>query len=63
MIETTSSKRIIPPERTHYLREIVNTVRQYHRHSKQQAELASQLYQLHGPSCLLSQGIMLYLKN
>ncbi len=55
MIETTSSKRIIPPERTHYLREIVNTVRQYHRHSKQQAELASQLYQLHGTKQLLAQ--------
>ncbi|SEM81061.1 fused isobutyryl-CoA mutase/GTPase IcmF [Lihuaxuella thermophila] len=41
-------RHIIPPERTHYLREIAATVRKYHEESRQQAELATRLYQLRG---------------
>ncbi|MGA8941977.1 MAG: fused isobutyryl-CoA mutase/GTPase IcmF [Thermoactinomyces sp.] len=39
---------IIPPERTHYLREIAGTVRKYHQETEEQAKLATQLYQLKG---------------
>ncbi|MBA4494033.1 fused isobutyryl-CoA mutase/GTPase IcmF [Paenactinomyces guangxiensis] len=46
---------IIPPERTYYLRDISNTVRKYHEESKQQAEVASQLYQIRGTRQLLDQ--------
>jgi methylmalonyl-CoA mutase len=41
-------RHIIPPERAHYLRDIANTVRKYHEKSREQAELASRLYQLNG---------------
>jgi methylmalonyl-CoA mutase len=41
-------KYIIPPERTHYLHEIVSTVRKYHQRSREQSKLASHLYQLQG---------------
>ncbi|MED4534796.1 fused isobutyryl-CoA mutase/GTPase IcmF [Metabacillus fastidiosus] len=39
---------IIPPEKSYYLREISETVRDYHRHTYEQAELASKVYQLKG---------------
>ncbi|MGG3888470.1 fused isobutyryl-CoA mutase/GTPase IcmF [Metabacillus fastidiosus] len=39
---------IIPPEKSYYLREISGTVRDYHRHTHEQAELASKMYQLKG---------------
>ncbi|MED4464394.1 fused isobutyryl-CoA mutase/GTPase IcmF [Metabacillus fastidiosus] len=39
---------IIPPEKSYYLREISETVRDYHRHTHEQAELASKVYQLKG---------------
>ncbi|PIC64700.1 methylmalonyl-CoA mutase [Sporosarcina sp. P13] len=39
---------IIPPDRSHYLREIASTVRNYHAKSKQQEELARRLFQLEG---------------
>ncbi|UHA61276.1 methylmalonyl-CoA mutase family protein [Metabacillus litoralis] len=39
---------IIPPERRYYLREISETVRNYHRHSEEQAELATKRFQLKG---------------
>lgn len=48
-------RHIIPPERTHYLRDISNTVRKYHEESRQQAEIASQLYQLNGTKQLLNE--------
>jgi methylmalonyl-CoA mutase len=48
-------RHIIPPERTHYLREIAQTVRKYHEESEQQAELATRLYQLHGTQELLKE--------
>ncbi len=44
---------IIPPERTHYLREIAGTVRKYHQQSERQAEWASRLYQLEGSKAVL----------
>lgn len=39
---------IIPPERSHYLREIAATVRKYHQETEEQAKLATKLYQLNG---------------
>ncbi|MED4403850.1 fused isobutyryl-CoA mutase/GTPase IcmF [Metabacillus fastidiosus] len=39
---------IIPPEKSYYLREISESVRDYHRHTHEQAELASKVYQLKG---------------
>lgn len=39
---------IIPPERQHYLRDIVMTVRNYKEKAKQQSEIARKLYQLKG---------------
>ncbi|MGG3924993.1 fused isobutyryl-CoA mutase/GTPase IcmF [Metabacillus fastidiosus] len=39
---------IIPPEKSYYLREISETVRDYYRHTYEQAELASKVYQLKG---------------
>lgn len=39
---------IIPPERSHYLREIAATVRKYHQETEAQAKLATKLYQLNG---------------
>lgn len=48
---------IIPPERTHYLREIAATVRKYHRETEEQAKLSTQLYQLTGAqACLEIEG-------
>lgn len=39
---------IIPPDRSHYLREIASTIRNYHQKSKQQEELARRFFQLEG---------------
>ncbi|ARD48767.1 methylmalonyl-CoA mutase [Sporosarcina sp. P37] len=39
---------IIPPDRSHYLREIASAVRNYHVKSAQQEELARRLFQLEG---------------
>lgn len=39
---------IIPPDRSHYLREIASTIRNYHAKSKQQEELARRVFQLEG---------------
>lgn len=41
-------RHIIPPERTHYLREIANTVRNYRKWVEEQTELARRWFQLHG---------------
>lgn len=49
-------RHIIPPERTYYLREIAGTVRKYHEESKQQAEVATKLYQLNGAKEALEEG-------
>lgn len=39
---------IIPNERRHYLREIAETVRNYHKHVEKQSEIARRLFQLEG---------------
>lgn len=39
---------VIPPHRTRYLSEIVENNRKYNHQAKEQARIASQLYQLHG---------------
>src|SRR5690606_25172640 len=39
---------IIPPDRINYLREISETVRNYHKKVEEQSEIARKLYQLHG---------------
>ncbi|UWE03593.1 fused isobutyryl-CoA mutase/GTPase IcmF [Laceyella sacchari] len=52
--DVTKGHAIIPPERTHYLREIAATVRKYHAESEEQARLATQLYQLEGTKTLLA---------
>ncbi|BCS52761.1 fused isobutyryl-CoA mutase/GTPase IcmF [Geobacter sp. SVR] len=47
--ERESLKRyIIPPERVHYLGEVVQSVRGYHTMVKEQAEVARRLFQLNG---------------
>jgi isobutyryl-CoA mutase len=48
--EEVSGKRdvIIPPSRSHYLREIVDTVRNYHKKAEQQVEYARNLFQIEG---------------
>lgn len=46
---------IIPPERQTYLREIVETVRDYHRYVDEQEEKASELYQLKGAIKLMEE--------
>jgi isobutyryl-CoA mutase len=53
--DVTKGRAIIPPERTHYLREIAATVRKYHAESEEQAQLATQLYQLKGTKALLAE--------
>lgn len=44
---------IIPPERTHYLREIASTIRNYHEEAEEQANIATKVYQLKGVQALL----------
>jgi methylmalonyl-CoA mutase len=50
-------QRIIPPERSQYLREIVNTVRTYQSWVSNQAAIARKLYQLKGAKETLSETI------
>lgn len=47
-VKTQKQDVIIPNNRRYYLREIVDTVRDYHKRSAQQVELARKLYQLEG---------------
>ena len=47
-VKTQKQNVIIPNDRRYYLREIVDTVRNYHKKATQQVELASKLYQLEG---------------
>lgn len=46
--KTEKQNVIIPSDRRYYLREISDTVRNYHKQSEQQSELATRLYQLEG---------------
>jgi methylmalonyl-CoA mutase len=52
MIETSTEvvkqNIIIPPEQTHYLRDIVQTIRQYKKTTDEQAKVARKLFQLTG---------------
>ncbi|RKQ17798.1 fused isobutyryl-CoA mutase/GTPase IcmF [Ureibacillus endophyticus] len=47
-VQTQKQDVIIPNDRRYYLREIVDTVRNYHKHAAHQVELARKLYQLEG---------------
>ncbi|MDI7740917.1 methylmalonyl-CoA mutase family protein [Lysinibacillus fusiformis] len=47
-VKTQKQDVIIPNNRRYYLREIADTVRDYHKKSAQQVELARKLYQLEG---------------
>jgi methylmalonyl-CoA mutase len=51
--EADKKPSIIPPERSHYLREIANAVRQYHQEGNVQAKIATKIYQLEGVQTLL----------
>src|SRR5699024_9029111 len=46
--EVSNRTAIIPNDRIHYLREISNTVREYHKDVEKQRSMASSLYQLSG---------------
>ncbi|WP_368658145.1 fused isobutyryl-CoA mutase/GTPase IcmF [Metabacillus halosaccharovorans] len=46
--EVEKQNVIIPPERRYYLREISETVRNYHHHAENQADLATKLFQIKG---------------
>lgn len=47
------ARHIIPPGRSSYLREIVDTVRKYKEKTKEQTEIASRLYQVEGALSLM----------
>ncbi|MDW0113892.1 methylmalonyl-CoA mutase family protein [Sporosarcina saromensis] len=47
-VKTQKQNVIIPNDRTHYLREIASTIRDYHKKSTRQVELARRLFQLEG---------------
>lgn len=46
---------IIPPERTNYLNEIVQTVRDYHKETNEQSSLARQAFQIDGTAQLITE--------
>lgn len=47
-VKTQKQNVIIPNDRVHYLREIASTIRDYHKKSAQQVDLARRLFQLEG---------------
>ena len=47
-VKTQKQNVIIPNDRVHYLREIASTIRDYHKKSEQQVDLARRLFQLEG---------------
>ncbi|MCM3744199.1 methylmalonyl-CoA mutase family protein [Sporosarcina luteola] len=47
-VKTQKQNVIIPTDRIHYLREIASTIRDYHKKSAQQVDLARRLFQLEG---------------
>lgn len=55
-IETrdTTAKSIIPPQRSHYLGEIVNTIRDYNKMVAEQSEIARELFQIKGTMNILN---------
>lgn len=52
-VKTQKQNVVIPNDRRYYLREISETVRNYHKHAEQQAVLATQLFQLEGTKAQL----------
>ncbi len=46
---------VIPPERTHYLAEIVDTIRRYKRWVEEQSSIARKIYQLEGARTVLAE--------
>ncbi|MFS0876512.1 fused isobutyryl-CoA mutase/GTPase IcmF [Solibacillus isronensis] len=53
-VKTQKQNIVIPNDRRYYLREISETVRNYHKHAEQQAALATKWYQLEGTKALLA---------
>jgi methylmalonyl-CoA mutase len=47
-VSDASKQHVVPPERTRYLAEIVETIRQYDNEAAEQAEIAESLYRLVG---------------
>ncbi|MBD8037708.1 methylmalonyl-CoA mutase family protein [Solibacillus sp. A46] len=54
-VKTQKQNIVIPNDRRYYLREISETVRNYHKHAEQQANLATKWYQLEGTKALLNE--------
>lgn len=52
-VKTQKQNIVIPNDRRYYLREISETIRNYHKHAEQQAILATKWYQLEGAKALL----------
>ena len=52
-VKTQKQNIVIPNDRRYYLREISETIRNYHKHAEQQAALATKWYQLEGTKALL----------
>lgn len=52
-VKTQKQNIVIPNDRRYYLREISETIRNYHKHAEQQALLATKWYQLEGTKALL----------
>lgn len=52
-VKTQKQNIVIPNDRRYYLREISETLRNYHKHAEQQALLATKWYQLEGTKALL----------
>lgn len=53
-VKTQKQNVVIPNDRRYYLREISETIRNYHKHAEQQAALATKWYQLEGTKALLA---------
>ncbi|MEK5183947.1 fused isobutyryl-CoA mutase/GTPase IcmF [Solibacillus sp. FSL W7-1324] len=54
-VKTQKQNIVIPNDRRYYLREISETIRNYHKHAEQQAALATKWYQLEGTKALLAE--------
>ncbi|WP_339215111.1 fused isobutyryl-CoA mutase/GTPase IcmF [Solibacillus sp. FSL W8-0372] len=54
-VKTQKQNIVIPNDRRYYLREISETVRNYHKHAEQQVNLATKWYQLEGTKALLNE--------
>lgn len=55
-VKTQKQNIVIPNDRRYYLREISETIRNYHKHAEQQAMLATKWYQLEGTKAQLPEG-------